>query len=119
DTPDTDKSKKMIPTKSSSYGPQNENTLKTSDKEDNEIQSIASRLNRGHLLLTLIDQIRSVNLILLETLLVKIKYFLQAEQEGIGKQAIKKALFNALSTGLDYTKKDTGVKWWLLEGPKL
>ncbi|CAG8454482.1 1997_t:CDS:2 [Dentiscutata erythropus] len=116
---DTDKSKKILPTKSSSYGPQNENTLKTSDKEDNEIQSIASRLNRGHLLLTLIDQIQSVNLILLETLLIKIKYFLQAEQEGIGKHAIKKALFNALSAGLDYTKKDTGVKWWLSEGPKL
>ncbi|CAG8493717.1 21699_t:CDS:2 [Cetraspora pellucida] len=67
-------------------------------KNDDEIQTIASYLNRGHLLLTLIDQ---------------------AEQDGIGKQAIKKALFNALSTGLDYTKKDTGVKWWLSEGSKI
>lgn len=133
---DTDKSKKMIPIESS-YGPKDESTLMSSDKssystfvdsagenrsvknEDDEIQSFVSHLNRGHLLLTLIDQIRSVNLIFLETLLAKIKYFLQAEQEGIGKQAIKKALFNALSTGLDYTKKDTGVKWWLSEGPKL
>ncbi|RIB13625.1 hypothetical protein C2G38_1719009 [Gigaspora rosea] len=125
---DTDKSKKMIPI---------ESTLMSSDKssystfvdstgenrsvknKDDEIQSFASHLNRGHLLLTLIDQIRSVNLIFLETLLAKIKYFLQAEQEGVGKQAIKKALFDALSTGLDYTKKDNGVKWWLSEGPKL
>ncbi|CAG8450895.1 14551_t:CDS:2 [Racocetra fulgida] len=79
----------------------------------------ASHLHREHLLLTLIDQVQSVNLVLLETLLTKIKYFIQTEQDRIRKRAMKKALFDALSTGLDYTKKDTGVKWWLSEESKI
>ncbi|CAJ0638081.1 8239_t:CDS:2, partial [Entrophospora sp. SA101] len=72
--------------------------------------------HRGHLLLTLIDQIKSVNLIFLKTLLLKIKNFLTNEPNSISKNAIQKVLFDALSTELDYTKKEAGVKWWLTEG---
>ncbi|CAG8523185.1 2412_t:CDS:2 [Acaulospora colombiana] len=84
------------------------------DEYKNIIEA-ALYLRRGYLLLTLIDQVQNVNLIFLEKLLKKIKEFLQAEPDGVGKLALKKVLFDALSTGLDYTKRDVGVRWWLSE----
>ncbi|CAG8584486.1 14383_t:CDS:10 [Acaulospora morrowiae] len=96
----------------------------SNDDSKNEYQSVvdvdvALYLRRGHLLLTLIDQIQNVNLLFLETLLTKIKEFLQAEPDGVGKFALKKALFDALSMNLDYTKKEVGVRWWLAECDQL
>lgn len=91
----------------------------TLDNDPEKIQNAALYLRRGHLLLTLIDQVQFVNLIFIETLLTKIKEFLEAEPIGIGKLALKKVLFDTLSTGLDYTKKDVCVRWWLSEGSKI
>ncbi|CAJ0873795.1 8799_t:CDS:2 [Entrophospora sp. SA101] len=91
------------------------NQLIKSNNEKFIIESAALLFHRGHLLLTLIDQIKSVNLIFLKTLLLKIKNFLTNEPNSISKNAIQKVLFDALSTDLDYTKKEAGVKWWLTE----
>ncbi|CAG8476545.1 399_t:CDS:10 [Ambispora gerdemannii] len=86
---------------------------------EKDVVSTALYLQRGHLLLTLIDQVGTVNLIFLETLLSKIKSLISLESNGIAKSALQKALFDVLSKNLDYTKKDAGVKWWLNEGREI
>ncbi|RHZ82577.1 hypothetical protein Glove_108g11 [Diversispora epigaea] len=95
------------------------NNVMLNNNDPESIQAAALYLRRGHLLLTLIDQVQFVNLIIIKTLLEKIKEFLEAEPNGIGKLALKKVLFDTLSMGLDYTKKDVCVKWWLSEGSKI
>ncbi|CAI2180576.1 10152_t:CDS:10 [Funneliformis geosporum] len=97
-------------------------------EEEENLTKAALYLSRGHLLLTLIDQVKSVNLIFMENLLTRIKEFLKEERSngrkdsvgsGIGLSALQKVLFDVLSNELDYTKKEFGVKWWLSEGSKL
>nr|CAG8478226.1 14077_t:CDS:2 [Entrophospora candida] len=111
--------KKNNPSSNNNLQPTNSPFINQLIKSNNEkfiIESAALLFHRGHLLLTLIDQIKSVNLIFLKTLLLKIKNFLTNEPNSISKNAIQKVLFDALSTELDYTKKEAGVKWWLTEG---
>ncbi|ORX80600.1 hypothetical protein K493DRAFT_308289 [Basidiobolus meristosporus CBS 931.73] len=80
---------------------------------ENTAQNAALYLARGHLLLTLFDQIKSVNLVLLESLLKTIKHLLITEPKSPGRDAICKALYDNVSSGLDYTKKDSTIKWYL------
>ncbi|KAG9298910.1 hypothetical protein G9A89_015932 [Geosiphon pyriformis] len=101
---------------SSSYSLSESKPQGEESTNEKNIVEAALHLRRGHLLLTLIDQIGTVNLIFLEVLLAKIKSFIEVEPYGIARLALQKALFDSLSTGLDYTKKETGIKWWLSEG---
>ncbi|CAB4381360.1 unnamed protein product [Rhizophagus irregularis] len=98
---------------------------KKQDEQENLVKAILY-LKKGHLLLTLIDQIKSINLIFMENLLTKIKEFFKQEKENeiksnsnIGLFALQKVLFDVLSNEIDYTKKNVGVNWWLNEGSKL
>lgn len=78
------------------------------------LESTALKLQRGHLLLALIDQTTSVNLILLRTLLDQIWEFVKEEQSGCEeKAALVKVVFNTLGEGLDATKRDEGTRYWL------
>jgi hypothetical protein len=94
--------------------------------QENLIKAILY-LRKGHLLLILIDQIKSINLIFMESLLTKIKEFFKQEKvyenenrnSNIGLFALQKVLFDTLSNEIDYTKKNIGVNWWLNEGSKL
>ncbi|CAG8747351.1 11197_t:CDS:1, partial [Funneliformis mosseae] len=101
-----------------------ESQQREQEMEEANLTKAALYLRRGHLLLTLIDQVKSVNLIFMENLLTKIKEFLKEERSdgkesdgsGVGLSALQKVLFDVLSNELDYTKKEFGVKWWLSEG---
>ena len=103
------------------------------------LESTALQLRRGHLLLTLIDQTTSVNLILLRSLLAQIWEFVKEEGsekenevlgevmsaergaagEESGKEALVKIVFNTLGEGLDATKREEGVRWWMEHGQEL
>ncbi|KAK9696267.1 hypothetical protein K7432_012572, partial [Basidiobolus ranarum] len=89
------------------------NQTEPSKDDPNPEQSAALYLARGHLLLTLFDQIKSVNLVLLESLLKTIKHLLLTEPKSAGRDAICKALYDNVSNGLDYTKKESTIKWYL------
>ncbi|SCV71125.1 BQ2448_2713 [Microbotryum intermedium] len=102
----------------------------------------ALSLPRGHLLLTLIDQTTSVNLVLLRQVLDEIWELIREEPKdesgvvedvegfkekgkgrgnekkgesfvGTGRQALIKVLFATLGEGLDATKREEGVRYWL------
>lgn len=85
------------------------------------LETQALRLQRGHLLLVLIDQVTVVNLVLLRSLLDKIWTFvLEEEREGSqdamsgqAREALLKVLFGTLGDGLDMTKREEGIRWWL------
>ena len=86
------------------------------------LEQRALTLPRGALLLTLIDQTTSVNLILLRKLLDEIWAFVREEAEGVGvskegeetpKEALVKVVFGTLGEGLDATKRSEGVRYWL------
>ncbi|KDE07512.1 hypothetical protein MVLG_02186 [Microbotryum lychnidis-dioicae p1A1 Lamole] len=100
----------------------------TSSLSPVEVKALS--LPRGHLLLTLIDQTTSVNLILLRMVLDQIWVLVKEEpreaEEGIiangngkegevvtGRQALIKVLFATLGEGLDATKREEGVRYWL------
>lgn len=103
------------------------------------LESTALQLRRGHLLLTLIDQTTSVNLILLRSLLAQIWEFVKEEGseeenkvlgevmsaergaagEESGKEALVKIVFNTLGEGLDATKREEGVRYWMEHGQEL
>lgn len=76
-------------------------------------ESAALTLQRGHLLLTLIDQATSVNLSLFRTLLAQIWEFVKEEESGEGKNALVKVIFSTLGEGLDATKREEGVRFWM------
>lgn len=77
-------------------------------------------LARGHLLLTLIDQTTSVNLILLKTLLEQIWVLVREEDlDGEGREGLVKVVFQTLGEGLDATKKEEGTKYWMFRGDEL
>lgn len=93
-----------------------------------ELQALQSQ--RGHLLLTLIDQATSVNLILLRSLLERIWSFIKEEGSDLetgarkaegesGKEALIKVVFNTLGEGLDATKREEGVRWWMENSAEL
>lgn len=82
------------------------------------LETQALELPRGHLLLALIDQTTSVNLILLRSLLEQIWEFIDRE-EGEGRDALVKVLFSTLGEGLDATKREEGVRWWMERGSEL
>lgn len=91
-----------------------------------EIRALS--LKRGHLLLTLIDQTTAVNLILLRKLLDEIWTFVKEEGEGdqaareqeeSPKEALVKVLFGTLGEGLDATKREEGVRYWLERSEEL
>ncbi|KAK4056859.1 hypothetical protein OIO90_002109 [Microbotryomycetes sp. JL221] len=97
------------------------------------LEQAAMRSDRGALLLTLIDQTTSVNLILLAKLLDKVWEFIKVEStvDGVGftgdetskkgkrtrpvstKQAFVDILFQRLGEGLDATKRAHGIAYWL------
>lgn len=77
------------------------------------LETLALQLGRGHLLLTLIDQSTAVNLVLLRSLLDRIWDLVGQEPEGEPKHALIKVLFATLGQGLDATKRDEGVRYWL------
>lgn len=84
------------------------------------LETQALELRRGHFLLTLIDQITVINLVLLRSLLDRIwEFILEEEQEERderrrrGKEALLKVLFATLGDGLDMTKREEGIRWWL------
>ncbi|KAM0749468.1 hypothetical protein T439DRAFT_381790 [Meredithblackwellia eburnea MCA 4105] len=83
------------------------------------LETQALSLPRGHLLLTLIDQLTSVNLVLLRTLLDKIWLLIDEEPDNEGKGAVVEILFGTLGEGLDSIKKEEGVRFWLEKGVEL
>lgn len=92
------------------------------------LEQRALTLHRGHLLLTLIDQTTSVNLILLRKLLNEIWGLVKEEGSGevLGgsegetpKEALVKVVFGALGEGLDATKREEGVRYWMEHGEEL
>ncbi|CAG8619825.1 711_t:CDS:10 [Paraglomus occultum] len=83
-----------------------------------ETQSVSLH-GRSHILLILIDQIKTVNLIFQQTLLTTVKEFIGQVPDGSEKKLLLKAVYDSLSLGLDYTKKEAGVKWWLNESQEL
>lgn len=96
------------------------------------LEQRALTLQRGHLLLTLIDQTTSVNLILLRKLLDEIWYFIREEGAGVDevmgkaadgeespKEALVKVVFGTLGEGLDATKREEGVRYWLEHSEEL
>ena len=82
-----------------------------------ETQSL--QLPRGYLLLTLIDQTTAVNLVLLRSLLDCIWDFVREEKDGEAKDALVKVLFGTLGEGLDATKREEGVRYWMERGEEL
>lgn len=94
------------------------------------LEQRALTLHRGHLLLTLIDQTTSVNLILLRKLLDEIWGFIKEEGAGVDavlsgaeeetpKEALVKVVFGTLGEGLDATKREEGVRYWMEHGEEL
>ena len=84
-----------------------------------EDKTMPSDPNRPHYIQVLIDQIATVNLVLMETLMEEIKNHIVDYPLGNEERAqLTKALFDRLSSGDegDYTKRELGVKWWLEEG---
>lgn len=88
------------------------------------LETQALQLRRGHLLLVLIDQVTVVNLVLLRSLLDKIWGFLLEEERHVpaegddevssqAREALLKVLFGTLGDGLDMTKREEGIRWWL------
>ena len=77
------------------------------------------QLPRGYLLLTLIDQTTAVNLVLLRSLLDRIWDFVREEEDGEAKDALVKVLFGTLGEGLDATKREEGVRYWMERGEEL
>lgn len=99
-----------------------EDTTTTRLEEAEELTPLeqsALSLPRGHLLLTLIDQTKSVNLILLRTLLGHIWEFIKEERGGEGKESLVQIMFGTLGEGLDATKRDEGVRYWMSRGGEL
>lgn len=83
-----------------------------------EDKTMPSDPNGPHYIQVLIDQIATVNLVLMETLLEEIKNHIVDYPRGHSERAqLTKALFDRLSSGDegDYTKRELGVKWWLEE----
>lgn len=74
---------------------------------------------RGHLLLTLIDQLTAVNLVLLRSLLGEIWTLVKEEKDGEAKKALGDVVFKTLGEGLDASKREEGVRWWLERGAEL
>ncbi|KAL8279383.1 hypothetical protein RQP46_008195 [Phenoliferia psychrophenolica] len=83
------------------------------------LETLALQLPRGHLLLTLIDQTTAVNLVLLRSLLDRIWDFVREEEEGEAKDALVKVFFGTLGEGLDATKREEGVRYWMERGEEL
>jgi hypothetical protein len=112
----------------------------------------ALTLRRGHLLLALIDQTTSCNLVLLRKLLDQIWTFVKEERQhegaavtalapvtavsatrpsssssapveeeepGSAVDALVKVLFSTLGEGLDATKREEGVRYWLERSEEL
>lgn len=103
---------------------------------DSERQALT--LRRGHVLLALIDQTTSCNLVLLRKLLYQIWSFVrqerscemeelpqpqprQGQQDGQGSavDALVRVLFSTLGEGLDATKREEGVRFWLERSEEL
>ncbi|CAG8561667.1 7373_t:CDS:10 [Paraglomus brasilianum] len=106
-------------TTSSQAVTENDTKNKKAPSANTEETQSASLHSRSHILLILIDQIKTVNLIFLQTLLTTVKKFIGQEPDGPEKKLLLKAVFDSLSLGLDYTKKEAGVKWWLNENQEL
>lgn len=116
------------PTTTRSFNDEEPTTRLSEASNLSPLEQAALKSERGHLLLTLIDQTTSVNLILLRSLLEKIWEFVKVEEivgEGIegeageGREALMKVVFNTLGEGLDDTKRDEGVRFWLERGSEL
>lgn len=108
-----------------------------------ESKALSGLKERGHLILILIDQLTSVNLLLLETLLDRIKRFVEEEDRVVdevrggstgsssggrrkkgderseGRDALVKVLFTTLGEGMDATKREAGTRWWMEHGKEL
>ena len=89
-----------------------------------DTEAAALRSARGHLLLTLADQLAAVNLTLLLPLLEQIKKVL-AEEPRTGdvadaaRKAIIRIVFERLAESMDAPKRQAATAWWLDQGREL
>lgn len=89
-----------------------------------DTEAAALRSARGHLLITLADQLAAVNLTLLLPLLEQIKKLL-AEEPTDGKVAeeargaIVRVVFERLAESMDAPKRTAAVDWWTEHGREL
>ncbi|KAI5476400.1 peroxisomal membrane protein [Pseudohyphozyma bogoriensis] len=83
------------------------------------LETTVLALPRGHLLLTLIDQSSSVNLVLLRSLLEKVWELVKGEGDKDAREALVRVVFGVLGEGLDSTKREEGVRWWMERGEEL
>jgi hypothetical protein len=73
----------------------------------------ATALARGHLLITLCDQVRVISLAQLDRLLSHVRRFLLAEAPSAARTAVVKILFDNVSQQLDFTRKERVAKWYM------
>ncbi|RKP10324.1 hypothetical protein THASP1DRAFT_27915 [Thamnocephalis sphaerospora] len=73
----------------------------------------ATAVARGHLLVTLCDQLRVVSLAQFDQLLAEVRRLLLAETASAARTAVVKILFDDISQQLDFTRKEHATKWYL------
>ncbi|KAG0240238.1 hypothetical protein BGW41_007077 [Actinomortierella wolfii] len=88
------------------------------DEHGHGTMSSARRLERvkerGELILALLDQLTSVNLIFVESLGEQIKTLLSQEPSVQSRRALLKCVLDVIgSQGVDQTKREWAVKWYL------
>jgi hypothetical protein len=88
-------------------------------KFSNDTAEVASTVARGHLLVTLLDQLPTVPLEQLGLLMERIQTYLQAEQPSLARSALVKILFDNVSQSLDFSRKEQAIKWYLSLANKL
>lgn len=76
-------------------------------------------LPRGKLLLTLVDQVSSCSLFLLEGVLEQVWGCVKEEGSGEGREALGRVVFGVISEGLSKEKRGEGVRFWLERGEEL
>lgn len=87
-----------------------------------ELERLALRSPRGHLLIVLIDQASSVTEDFLDHILERIQWFLGEEANSLNaggvrqmesRHALYEILFKTVATGMDMTKRQDASKWFL------
>ncbi|KAI9599024.1 hypothetical protein BDF19DRAFT_419330 [Syncephalis fuscata] len=74
---------------------------------------LATAITRGHLLVTLFDQLPTVPLVQLDHLMERVRHYLLAEQPSLARSALVKILFDNVSRSLDFSRKERATKWYL------
>lgn len=74
----------------------------------------ASLLRQTHLQLVLIEQLSTINLVLFQSTLSYVRRYILAEEEGgATRNELVNKTFETISQGLDASKKEAGIRWWL------